>query len=107
MEAVTEFSYQGDRINSLGGCVEAVLFGIRIEMVIFRECQDLVCVKNYPLEIKRNACKSCVRLAILYVSYTWSLVLKETGILHKTERAMERSEIKWHKSTKDQMQLVD
>ena len=62
---------------------------IMLGMVKFRECQDIHCGMNYPLEIKPIACKCCVRSAMLYANETWSLALNDNGILQKTERAME------------------
>ena len=60
-ETVTEFSFQGDRINSECGCEAAVTFRTRLGWGKFRECEDLLCRKKFPLKIKIIVYKSCVR----------------------------------------------
>ena len=45
MEAVTDFSYLGDRINSVGGCEVAVTSRTRLGWIRLRDCQDLPCKK--------------------------------------------------------------
>ena len=49
VETVTDFLYLGDRINSGGGCEAAVTSRTRLEWVIFRDCQDLLCRKHFFL----------------------------------------------------------
>ena len=71
VETVTDFSYQGNRINSGGGCEVALTSRTRFEKVIFRECQDLHYGKKFPLEIKGIIYKSSVRSAMLYGNETW------------------------------------
>ena len=70
VETITKFSYLGDRINSGGGCVAAVTFKPRLGWVKFRECQDLLCRKKFPLKIKGIIYKSCARSAIIHGSET-------------------------------------
>ena len=43
METVTDFSYLGDKIHSVGGCEAAVTSTTRLGWIKFRECQDLFC----------------------------------------------------------------
>ena len=51
-DIVTECSYLYDGLNSVGGCVAAVRSGTRLGWVIFGQCQDLLCGKKFPLNIK-------------------------------------------------------
>ena len=108
---VTELSYLGDRINSGGGCVAAVTSRTRLGWVRFRECQDLLCRKKFPLKIKGIVSESCMRSAVLYGSETWSLGQNWIGILPRTERAMVGNmcgmKLMDIKSTKDLMQMLD
>ena len=90
VKTVTEFSCLANRINS-GGCVAAMTSRTRLGWVKFRECQDFLCRKKFPLKINGIVYKSCVRSAIIYGSETWSLGQNEIGILQRTERAMVRS----------------
>ena len=111
VETVTEFSYQGDRIDSEGGCVADVKSRTRLGWVKFGECQDLLCGKKFPLKIKGIVYKSCVKSAILHGSETWSLGQNEIGILQGTERAIVRNmcgmKLMDKKSTKDLMWMLD
>ena len=70
VKTVIEFSYLGDRISSGGGCVAAVTSRTRLGWVKFRECQDLLCGKKFPLRIKGIGYKSCVRSTMLHGSET-------------------------------------
>ena len=110
METVTDYSFLGDRINSRGGCEAAVTSRTRIGWLIFRDCQDLLCGRKFPLKIKGIAYKSCVRSAILHRNETSSLGQNEIGILQRTERAMVRSmcgvKLMDKKSTKDVMLML-
>ena len=47
VETVTHFSYQGDRINSVGGSEAAVTPTTRLGWVRFSEYEDLPRGKNY------------------------------------------------------------
>ena len=100
----------GDGINS-GGCVAVVSSRTGLGWVKFIDCQDLLSGKEFPLKIKGNAYKSCVRSAMLYESKTWCLDQNEAGILQRTERAMVRNmcgvKLMDKKSTKDLMQMLD
>ena len=51
VETVIDISYLGNRINSGGGCVVTVASETRLGWVKFRECQDLLCGKKFPLKI--------------------------------------------------------
>ena len=48
VKTVTEFSYLGDRINSGGGCVAAIVSRTRLGWEMLRECQDSLCRKKFP-----------------------------------------------------------
>ena len=61
VETVTEFSYLGDRINSGGGCEAAITSRTRIGWAKIRECQDLLCLKKFPLKIRGIGNKRSVR----------------------------------------------
>ena len=47
VKTVTDFSHQGDRINSGGGCEVAVTSRMRLGWENFRDCQGLPCRKNF------------------------------------------------------------
>ena len=59
METVTEFPYLGNIINSGGVCVTAVTSRTRLGWAKFRECQDLLSRKKFPLKIKNCIQKLC------------------------------------------------
>ena len=111
METATKYSYLGDRINSGCGCEAGVTSRAAIRWAKFKECQDLLCKKKFPLKIKGTAYKSCVRSIILYGSGTWCLGQNKIGILKRTERTMVRNmcgvKLMDKKMTKDLMQMSD
>ena len=84
VETVIDFSYLGDRINSVGGCVAVVASRTRLGWLKFKEFHDLLCGKKCPLKIKGTVYKSCVRSAILHRSETWFIGKNEVGILRRT-----------------------
>ena len=77
VETVKEFSYLGCRMNSGGGCEAAVTSGTRVGWAKFRECQDLLCKKKFPLKI---VYKSCMISTMLYGRKTCCLAQNEIGI---------------------------
>ena len=54
----TYFSYLGNRINLGGGCEATVTHRIRIGWAKFREYQDLLFRRKFPLKIKGIVHKS-------------------------------------------------
>ena len=111
VETATKFSYLGDRIDSGGGFVAAVTSSTRLGWAKFRECQDLLCGRKFPLKMNGIVYKSCVRSAMLYGGETWSLGRGEIWILQITERAIVIN-MCWVKlmdknSTRDLMQMLD
>ena len=80
METVIDFSYLGDRINSVGGCEAAVTSRTRLGWMKLRDYRDLFCGKKFPHKIKESAYKNCERSAMLYGSETWCLGQNEAGI---------------------------
>ena len=68
METVIEFIYLGDRVSAGGGCEAAVTARRRCGWVRFRECDELLYGRRFPLRQKGAVYGSYVRLAILYGS---------------------------------------
>ena len=66
VETVNGFCYLGDRLNSSGGCESAVTAKVRIGWVRFRECGELLLGNRFPLRMKGEVYRCCVRSAILY-----------------------------------------
>ena len=66
VETVNGFCYLGDRLNSSGGCESAVTAKVRIGWVRFRECGELLLGNRFPLRMKDEVYRCCVRSAILY-----------------------------------------
>ena len=81
----------GDRINASGGCKAAVTARVRSGWKQFRECEEVLHGRRFPLKIKGKVYRCCVRPAILYGSETWCLKESEMAILRRTERAMIRA----------------
>ena len=54
---------------------------------MFRECDELLCGRRFPLRLKGAVYKSYVRPAILYGSEAWCLKESEMRILRRTERS--------------------
>ena len=65
---------------------------------------------RFPLKIKGNVCRCCVRSAILYGSDAWRLKENEKAILRRTERAMVRAmcsqKVVDRKTTEEQMDML-
>ena len=70
VETVSKFTYQGDRLNSTGGCETAVTARSRIGWMKFRECSEIHKGRRFSLKMKGKIYKSCVRSAMLYGSET-------------------------------------
>ena len=52
VEAVSEFTYVGDRVIAGGGCEAAVTARTRCGWVKFRECVELPYDRRFPLMLK-------------------------------------------------------
>ena len=65
VEAVQEFTYLGDRVSAGGGCMAAVTARTRCGLVTFRECDELLYGRRFPLRLKEADYSSHVRPAIL------------------------------------------
>ena len=65
---------------------------------------------RFPLKMKGNVYRCCVRSAILYGSETWCLKENEKAILRRTERAMVRAmcgqKVVDRKTTEEQMDML-
>ena len=90
LETVDAFSYFGDRINASGECEVAVTARVRAGWKKFRECEEILRGRRFPLKIKGKVYRCCIRPAILYGSKTWCLKESEMAIL-RTERAKIRA----------------
>ena len=64
---------------------------VRAGWMKFRECEQLLSGKRFPLRLKGMVYRMCVRPAMLYGSETWCLNENEMSILRRTERAMMRA----------------
>ena len=85
------FCYLGDRLNAGGGCETAVTSRVRIGLLEFRECGELLRGRRFSLRMKGMVYQSCVKSAVLCGSETWWLRESEMAIVRRTERAMVRS----------------
>ena len=56
-----------------------------------RECGELLHGRKFLLKVKKRIYQSCVRLAMMYGSETWSLRENEMAIFKRTEKAMRRA----------------
>ena len=110
VDAVNGFCDLGDRLNASGGCEAAVIAGVRIGWVRFRECGVLLLGNRFPLRMKGKVYRCCVRSAILYGSETWCLKENEKATLRRTERAMGRAmccqKVVDRKTTEEQMDML-
>ena len=88
VETVREFTYLGDRMNTVGECEAAVTARTRCGWVKHRECGELLCGRRFLLKLKEAVNKSYVRPAILYGSEAYCLKESEMGILQRTERSI-------------------
>ena len=68
VETVSEFTYLGDRVSDVGGCVVAVAARTRCGWVKFRECGELLYGRRLPLWLKWAVYESYVRPEVLYGS---------------------------------------
>ena len=62
VETVRGFCYLGDRVNASGGCEAAVTARVRAGWMKFRECEQLLSGKRFPLRLKgmvyRRVCET-------------------------------------------------
>ena len=75
-------------MSASGGCEVAATARVRVGWMKFRECEQLLSGKRFPLRLKGMVYRSCVRPAMLYGSETWCLSENEMSILRRGERAM-------------------
>ena len=87
-------------------CEAAVIARVRISWVRFRECGELLLGNKFPLKMKVEVYRCCVRSALLYGSETWCLKENEKAILRRTERAMCGQKVVDRKSTEEQMEML-
>ena len=73
-----------------GGCA-GVKMVTRCGRVKFRECDELLYGRRFPLMLKGAVHKSYVRPTILYGSEAWCLKESEMGILPRTKISMVRA----------------
>ena len=88
VKTVREFTHLGDRVSAGGGCEAAVTARTICWWFGFRECDELLYCRRFPLRLKGAAYESYTRLAMLYASELWCLRESEMGILRKTDRSM-------------------
>ena len=88
VETVNGFCYLGDRLNASGDCEAAFTARVRIGWVRFRECGELLLGSRFPLKIKDEVYRCCVRSAILFGSETWCLKENEKAISRRIEREL-------------------
>ena len=110
VKTVNGFCYLGDRLNASGGREAAVTARVRIGWVRFREYGELLLGNRFPLKMKGEVYRCCVRSAILYGSETWCLKENEKAFLRRTERAMLRAmcgqKVVDKKTTEEQMDML-
>ena len=53
VEYVREFTYLGDRVSAGGGCEAAVIARTRCGWVIYREGDELLYGRRFPLKLKQ------------------------------------------------------
>ena len=61
VETMNGFCYFGDRIKSSGGCEATVTARVKIGLVRFRECGELLLGNRFPLTIKGKVYCCCIR----------------------------------------------
>ena len=81
MKTVNIFCYSGEKLNSIGGCEAAVTAGVRIGLVRFRKCGELLLGNRFPVRMKGKVYCCCIRSAILYGSEPWCLKENQQAIL--------------------------
>ena len=103
----------GNRPCYLGnsvGCEAAVTARVRIGWVRLRECGELLLGNKFPLRMKGNVYRCCVRSAILCGSEAWCLKENEKAIYRRTEGAMVRAmcgqKVVDRKTTEQQMDML-
>ena len=69
VETKWEFTYLGHRVSTGGGCEAVVTARTRCGMVKFRECGELLYDRTFPLRLKGDVYKSCIRPAMLQQCY--------------------------------------
>ena len=69
------------RINACGRCKVVARAGWKK----FRECEELLCGKRFPIKINGKFYQCYVRLAILYGNKTWCLKESEMAVLRRTK----------------------
>ena len=84
VETVREFTYFGDRLSAGGVCEAAVTVRTRCGWVKFRECNEMLCGRRFPLGLNGAGYESYVRPAMLYGCEAWCLKESEVGILRWT-----------------------
>ena len=73
METVKGFCYFGDKLNSSDGCEAVVTAREKIGWVRFRECGKLFLGNKFPLKMKGEDYRCCVRSAILDRREAWNI----------------------------------
>ena len=81
VEAMRKFTYLGDRVSVVGGCEAAVTGRTRCGWVKFRECNELLYGRRFPLKLKGAVYESYVRPSVLYGCESCCLRESEIGIL--------------------------
>ena len=79
------------RAKLIHGRCAGVKMVTRCGRVKFRECDELLYGRRFPLMLKEVVYKSYVRPTILYESVAWCLKESEMGILPRTEISMVRA----------------
>ena len=88
---VKGFCYLGDRLNASDECEAAVTARVRIGLVRFRECGELLLGSRFPLKMKGEVYRCCVRSAILFGSKAWCLKENKKATVRRMERAIVRA----------------
>ena len=106
VEAGNEFCYLGDKLNAGCSCEAAVTARVKIGLVKFRKCRELLLGNRFPLKTKGKVYRCCVKSAILHGSEIWCLKENKTAILRRTERAMCGQKVVDRKTTEEQMGML-
>ena len=80
VETVCEFTYLGYMVCASGECEASVSTRTRCGWVKYRECDELLHGRRFPLKLKGSVYKSYIRPVILYGSEAWCLKESEIGI---------------------------
>ena len=81
VETVREFTYLGDRVIAGFGCEAAATARTRCGWVNFRESNESLYGRRFPVKLKGAVYKSYIRPTMLYESESWCLNESEMGIL--------------------------